>query len=131
MKNLITTMASMLILMIFLLQFINNQVLHYNIMNMDRTVNCYKEIVKQEGYLSNLRTEELKSYISKYAGCDKSEILISKKEDIKTRGNVINFTVKVPIKNLIAANELLGIGDEENTGIYSYDIYTTSEYINR
>ena len=131
MKNLITTIASMIIMMIFLLQFINNQVLHNKIMNIDRSINCFKEIAKQEGYLSDIREDELKCMISKYADCDKSEIKVIADKSKKVRGEIIDLKLEIPIKNLIAANEILGIDEQNNSGIYYCEISTTSESIVR
>jgi len=131
MKNLITTIASVMIMMVFLLQFINNQVLHNKIMNIDRSVNCFKEIAKQEGRLSDIREEELKTMISKYVDCDESEIAVMADDKVRGRGEVINLKVEIPLKNLIAANEVFGIDDDSNSGIYCCNLYTTSEYVAR
>ncbi|NLY81967.1 MAG: hypothetical protein GX078_04210 [Clostridiales bacterium] len=131
MKNLITTIASVLILMVYLLQFINNQQIHNTVMNIDREINCIKEISKQEGYLSGESRIELSSRLSDVANCDSGEIVIKGTEEKKSRGDLIHIYVKLPIKKLIVANDFFGIKDTDNMGFYKFDFYTTSEHLER
>ncbi|MBK5253205.1 MAG: hypothetical protein JJE03_01835 [Peptostreptococcaceae bacterium] len=131
MKNLITTIASILILMVYLLQFINNQQIHNTVVNIDREINCIKEISKQEGYLTEKNRSELLDKLSDIANCDTGEIVITGTDEKKYRGELIHIYVKLPIKNLIVANEFFGIDDIDNQGFYKFDFYTTSEHLER
>lgn len=131
MKNLITGTACMMILLIFLLQFAQNQVLHLRVSAVDQQVNCFKEVIKQEGCISAENEKLLKGELVKILGCNEGEITVRGERKPIFRGGLIHYEVSVPIESIIASPGFWGIDDEQNGAEYTVSRYTTSEYIGR
>lgn len=113
MKDLITTMAAMAILMIFLMQFAVNQTLAVKILAADKLVlNCHNAILSGKQWQED--TSDLKNDIAKCMGCTKEEVLISTEDE----GNM-KVSITAPIRNVIACGKFLGITEEENVAYYS------------
>ncbi len=107
MKDLITTIGAILILSIFILQFCSNQIIASKILMAD-------SIVDGIGSFDNTNQEVTKAQLADCFDCDTKEITIDKKKD--------RLTIKVPIHNVIACGEFLGISGEENKGVYVREI---------
>ena len=119
MKSLITSAASLAVLLAFLLQFTQFQVLYNRIVSVDQSVNAFKEVVKQEGCVTASNEAALKTEISRNLSCGQDEIRVSGTSGRVRRGSRIHYRVSVPMPNMV------------NLGGFTYTIdrYTTSEYI--
>lgn len=106
MKDLITTIAAISIMMIFILQFSVNQALISRIAASDRAVNDYKLTLQDKGDKADKAGDDLAENISRILGCEKSEVKVIEKEE--------SYEVRAPIKNVIACGSLLGISQDEN-----------------
>lgn len=106
MKDLITTIGAIYILMIFVLQFSANQVLAGRIFVSDRIVEEYAA----EAAAGNLQREdeldELAQRLSESLKCDKTDVRISEEEK--------SYSIEAPVENIIACAPMLGISDEKN-----------------
>lgn len=131
MKNLITSIACIMILLAFALQFTQNQILHTRITAINQAINSFKEVVKQEGKISDENEGFIKKELSKIAGCKEGEVLVNGDKKVLFRGEKIRYIITVPINDIISSAKFWGIGEEENKMNYTIDRYTTSECIGR
>lgn len=131
MKNLITSAACIMILLAFVLQFTQNQVIHNRITAVDQAVNNFKEVVKQQGCITEDNEEALKKEIAKILDCSLEEIEVTGDHRAVFRGGIIAYSVSVPIKHIVSQPGFWGLKDDENLMEYKVDRYTTSEYIGR
>lgn len=131
MKNLITSMACIMILLVFVLQFTQNQVLHNRITAVDQAANNFKEIVKQQGCIGEENEKRLKREIAQILSCTVEEVKITGNRKAVFRGELIHYRVEVPVTTIISQPGFWGLKKEENRMQYQVDRYTTSEYIGR
>lgn len=131
MKNLITSIASIIILLLFVMQFATNQLTYNKISAVDKSVNNFKEIAKQEGCISSENKNNLKTSLCGILCCDETDIVISGTEMKKNRGDKIYYSVVVPIKNIVVGNKIWGLSGKDVEGLYKKENYTTSEFIIR
>ena len=113
MKDLITSIASVMILMVFVMQFCSNQVLASKILMLDEFIDNII-IVDDEGY-DEIAFEKAKVEIGKIFGCKPEAVFIDEQTN--------KVVVKVPIKNVIACGDFLGIKETENTSVYKREVY--------
>ena len=102
MKDLITAIGSIMILMVFVMQFCSNQVLASRILMADAIIDNISE------------AEQCKSKLAECFDCNPSDIIMEKNND--------KMILKMPINNVVAAGEFLGISDEANRSIYTREI---------
>ena len=76
MKNLLTSVACIMILLAFVLQFTQNQVLHNRLTAIDQAGNNFKEIIKQEGCITAENEKQLKKEICRILDCPEEDIRI-------------------------------------------------------
>lgn len=116
MKDLITSIGAIMILMVFVMQFCSNQVITSRILLADMVIDNIQQEVEQakENVFSNNRLEEYKKDLASCFDCSSSEVSISKDE------NRIIF--RMPIKNVVACGELLGISSDVNISTYTREV---------
>lgn len=131
MKNLITSMACIMILLVFVLQFAQNQIMHNRISAVDQTVNSFKEVVKQEGCISKENEIMLKKELADILDCGDDAIQVEGGRNPVFRGKLIRYRVLVPVENIISVPLFWGISEEDNRFDYEIERYTTSEFIGR
>ncbi len=141
MKNLITIVASTILLLLCLVQFTTNQALHIKMTKIDRCIDNFKEDIRQTGYISEKVENTLKEEIALIAECDASDVKVSGTSNIVYR--VINhndsfrekgkiyYNIEVPIKNVISGAHIWGINEEDTNSIYRVERVTTSEVLRR
>ncbi|MBR5517028.1 MAG: hypothetical protein IKU53_03555 [Firmicutes bacterium] len=108
MKDLITTIGSVTILMVFVLQFCFNQVTMTRILVGDKILENYEEQYKIEGVESDW--DFCKTQLIKCFDVEEKDIKVEEAQNQKI--------VKIPIKNVIACGDFLGINSTENQAIY-------------
>lgn len=131
MKNLITSMACIMILLVFVLQFTQNQVIHNRITAVDQAANNFKEVVKQQGCIGAENERRLQVEISKILSCNAEDVTVTGNRKAVYRGQMIHYRIEVPVTNLVSQPGFWGLSEEENRMRYRVDRYTTSEYIGR
>lgn len=132
MKQLLVIMAVLPLLLIFLLQAVYDQKTAGDISTIQALVYATKEEARQEGIFSQALQERLKNDLSESLNIDEDEIIIECDDVIKYRyspgaGRNIYYKISVPVKDVMAGGGMLGIGDEENSFVYTIDSYTASE----
>ncbi len=131
MKELITATAGIIILLAFVLQFTQIQVVNSHISTIDQCVNVFKERARQEGKITAGNAEELRQAVSRRTGVSGSEIGISGTDHIRMRGETIHYIVRVPVRGLVGVPSFWSIEGKENGFIYEIDRYAASEYVGR
>lgn len=106
MKDLITTIAAIAIMLVFVLQFSMNQVIISRTLASDRAVDNYRLRLSEKGGFDDAERLELIENIAHILGCNQSEVIVEEGED--------SYEVRAPIKNVIACADFLGIAQDEN-----------------
>lgn len=112
-KDLITSIGSITILMIFILQFASNQALVSKFAFSDVIVEKYADSFAAEN--SEEAQRELKRNLTSVLGCSNAEVRLETGADG-------TYTVSAPVRDVIACGKLLGISDEDNKVIYKKTI---------
>ena len=117
MKDLITAVASLLLLMIFVMQFAVNQGTQHQILQADMAVSVFRDTAKEQGYISRENSAALRGMLAEICRCGEEEIIIERnvsREVPQKRGTLLYYQIRYPVKSLIAMAASLGIRDEDN-----------------
>ena len=106
MKDLITTIGSMLILMMFLTQFAASQTTYTRIMGAEHEIKEFRLLSGEQGSIRNENILQLKQNLSQVLECNASEISVN-----ITDGD---YVVTLPVYGVIGPWKLLGISQKEN-----------------
>ena len=106
MKDLITTIGSMLILMMFLTQFAASQTTYTRIMGAEHEKKEFRLLSGEQGSIRNENILQLKQNLSQVLECNASEISVN-----ITDGD---YVVTMPVYGVIGPWKLLGISQKEN-----------------
>ena len=105
MKDLITTIGSMLILMMFLTQFAASQTTYTRIMGAEHEIKEFRLLSGEQGSIRNENILQLKQNLSQVLECNASEISVN-----ITDGD---YVVTMPVYGVIGPWKLLGISQKE------------------
>lgn len=116
MKDLVTAIGSLFILMVFVMQFSANQSLAAKAVLSD--AECRKEVsyLDAKGGSTEEYADGIKMRMAAIWQCDKDDIKVSISRDMDE--GKPSYAVSVPVRGFIACGELLGIPDDENIWIY-------------
>ena len=117
MKDLITSIASLMLLMVFVMQFANNQAIYTEIVGVASSVREFRDAAEEEGKITYEDVSELKQSAALRLGCSPDEIGFSSKE---TEAGNAEYDLAVPLKGIVASAKLLGISDSENEAEYHF-----------
>ena len=117
MKDLITSIASLMLLMIFVMQFANNQAIYTEIVGVASSVREFRDAAEEEGEITYEDVSELKQSAALRLGCSPDEIGFSSEE---TEAGNAEYDLAVPLKGIVASAKLLGISDSENEAEYHF-----------
>lgn len=106
MKDLITTIGSMLILMMFLTQFAASQTTYTRIMGAEHEIKEFRLLSGEQGSIRNENILQLKQNLSQVLDCHTSEISV----DV-TDGE---YTVTMPVYGVIGPWKMMGLTEKEN-----------------
>lgn len=136
MKDFIVMLASILLLITFVLQYSAQQVNDYRIGKFQLHVNVAKEKAKIAGRFTEEIINELKTNIMyTFKDVEEDEIIVDVTTTPKYRTvdfderELIHYKIGVPIKKVIAGASFFGIPDDENKAYYILEGVTTSELI--
>ncbi len=130
MKDFITTIAAIMLLMIFLLQFVTNQAVFTSLAGAEFAVKEFRLTAEKKKSISDLQLRELREKTAERLGCSVGEVSVSINErsaDIFGAGEATDtkdvsyyeYRVQMPICGLIAAADFLGISESENRITYT------------
>ena len=113
MKEMITAISSLFILSIFVLQFAVNQ--NLAVKTAISGAECYR-LAEEAGGDGKNYEETVKCRMADIWQCDKDEVfaLTTGMAD----GGGMSYRVSLPVKNVIACGQLLGLPEKENIWIY-------------
>ena len=120
MKQYIVTAALLFIIMFFPLQNMVDDLNNTRKVAMNNIIHQYAQKARTNGSFTNDMVNDMENIISKVFYIDKSEIEIDVTLETKYRLNqfndreMIDYTVSVPIKRLIAMHKFWGMTDQEN-----------------
>ena len=117
MKDLITSIASLMLLMVFVMQFANNQAIYTEIVGVASSVREFRDAAEEEGEITYENVSELKQSAALRLGCSPDEIGFSSEE---TEAGNAEYDLAVPLKGIVASAKLLGISDSENEAEYHF-----------
>lgn len=129
MKNLITAIASLLLILAMFMQMTANQRTYTRMIAIDQLVNNFKEVAKEEGCITDSNISDLKSEISAATGIKKQSVTVSGTKTKVGRGDEIDYQVSVKLDGIFGASNFWGVSDKNNTGTYTIKHKTTSEYL--
>ncbi|MCI8608533.1 MAG: hypothetical protein HFE73_02720 [Firmicutes bacterium] len=128
MKNLITAMASLLLLSIFVVQFAGNQVIHTRLFRADMAVESFRDMAKEQGCITAENETYLKERLTRILDCRAEQIWIEGTREQRPKGEILFYKVKFPLEHIVMANRILGIEDEENMAWFEDEGWVVSRY---
>lgn len=131
MKNLITAVGCTLLLMAVLLQFVQSQNTALRLAAVDNAVNSFREIVRQEGCVSEENEDDLKEELSGILDCEPADILVDGDRIPKERGSFVMYEISVTVSDLVADIGFWGMDEEDSEFEYRVKRYAASEYTDR
>ncbi len=112
MKDLITAIGSILILMMFLMQFAANQITYTRIMGAEHSIKEFRLLSEERGSISNDDISELKGKLSEVLRCQTSEISV----EVAESGG--DYSVTMPIYGVIGPAGIMGLSEKENMRLH-------------
>ncbi len=127
MKNLITLIGCVLILLAMFLQIAQNQITYNRLANVDSGVTAFKDKLALEGCITKDNANWLKNYIATKADCNYEDVIISGTDSPLPKGDLVHYVVEVKLSKLLAAKEFWGFDKSDDTRIYKIDRYVVSQ----
>lgn len=123
MKDLITTIGSIIILMMFLLQFAANQTTYTRIMGAEHEIKEFRLLSQETGSINNEDINSLKSNLSKILHCLPSEISVKVTgygaDGENEESRPADYSVTMPIYGVIGPAGMMGLSEDENVKQYT------------
>lgn len=136
MKDLIVTIAVIVFLLTFPLQYAVEQNNHSKISQFQAIVHNSSERARAQGYFTVDIINDLKQQIlQSFPTINESDLIIDVTTSPKYRCNefdereLISYKIGVPIKKILATPKFWGISEEDNKMMYIIDRQVTSERI--
>ena len=117
MKDMITTIASIMLLMIFVLQFVTNQITYTRLTGAGSFVKQFECAAAETGEVSAESIQNLRKNAAQVLECLPDEIHV---DVCGAESGAYAYDVGVPLKNIIGAAKMLGISEEENRTEYHF-----------
>jgi len=114
MKDLITAAASLLLLLVFVIQFSAGHVMNSRLFQADGAVETFRERAGVEGCIGTENAGHLKEELSRVLDCSPEEIQVSGEDLPVPEGTLVYYRIGYPLQNIVAAGKFLGIQEEEN-----------------
>ena len=131
MKNLITVVACLTLLLVFVMQFTNNQITHMNLTNAQKQIEIFENGIEKEGCVTESNITDLKNKLVSNFDCDINDIIIEGDSTPKVIGEKVNYKITFPVNNLIASAKVFGISAEENRSSITIEETAISQLVDR
>ncbi len=131
MKNLITAMACIMVLLVIILQFTQSQTIYNRLMAADQAVNCFREMIREEGCVSEKEKVWLQNELGKILHCKADQVQVNGTGHPLHRGELISYHVKAPVSRVILMPWFWNIDQENNSFDYELNQYAVSTYPGR
>lgn len=127
MKNLITLIGCVLILLAMFIQIAQNQVTYNKLACIDSGIQTFKDKTSHDGCISKENEEWLKEYIARETNCEKDDISVSGNYNAVSKGQLIHYDVKVKVSNLLSSKAFWGFTKDEDQRVYHINRYVVSQ----
>ena len=112
MKDMMTTIASILILMMFLLQFTANQTTYTKLMGAEYAVRSFRQNAESLQEIADRDLQDMKARVAAVLGCGVQEVAAEVQDDG-------SYRVSAPVRGVIGPAAELGIRPEDNFFLYT------------
>ena len=112
MKNLITMMACVMLLLTFLTEFVQSQQLALRIGQAERITDFYCQVEDMEG---------MQRELSRVMGCGTEDIRLVMTEAKRGEKVVKSYRVEIPVEKILASPKFWGIDETENKGMHTLE----------
>ena len=113
MKDLITAIGSLFIVMMFLMQFTANQITYTRIMGAEHSIKEFRLLSEERGSIKEEDIIRLKERISEILCCSPSEV------SVKVAESGGDYVVTMPVYGIIGPAKLMGLSHRENMKLHS------------
>ncbi|NBH62488.1 hypothetical protein D1155_12605 [Anaerotruncus sp. 80] len=127
MKNLITSVASMLLLLAVLMEFTQSQLLYVKMTAADQAAAAFRDMVKVDGCITDTSESWLRQELAKVFHCAQEEITLRGTRTPVGRGQPTSYQVEVKVKPVIIMAKFWNIDSERNYFEYRLDRTVVSE----
>ncbi len=117
MKDFITSIASLMLLMIFVMQFAANQAVYTKLVETESCVSLFRDSAEERGEIASEDISTLRQNAAAFLDCAPTEIGVDT-QNLES-GNT-GYDISVPLKNVIGAAKFLGISSAENEAKYHF-----------
>ncbi len=131
MKNLITAVGCVLLLMAVLLQFVQSQNTALKLAAVDNAVSGFRETVRQDGCVTEENEDNLKRELADILDCRISDITVDGDRVPKERGSFVMYEIKAPLRGLIGDTGFWNLEEEDGELDYHVKRYAASEFLDR
>jgi len=114
MKDLITAIASMLIIMLFVMQFTANQITYTKVMAAEYNIREFKILSESEGVIGDGALPGLRNNLAQIMECSPGEIGMR----VEKGENKCTYEITMPVKGIIGPAHMLGISPEDNRRLH-------------
>ncbi len=127
MKNLITGIACLILLLAILTEFTYSQVLYSRVMEADRAVSCFRETVRTEGYVSEHSRQWVRERLAEILRCRPEEVEVSGTGRPEAMGALISYSISAPLGDRMAMARFWNADDNNDIRpVYEVRQYVTS-----
>lgn len=144
MKDFITTIASIMLLMIFLLQFVTNQTIYTRLVAAENAVKEFRLATEESGKIEDTHIRSVKENAAEVLGCTAEEISVEirelteselkkdgfttddetkeaddKEEKQESLNRFFEYRVDMPVRGLVGPADFLGISEIENSTVHT------------
>ena len=117
MKDFITSIASIMLFMIFVLQFVANQTTYTKLVAAESCVSLLCDAAEERGEIASEDINSFRQKAASFLDCAPEEIRVDTKS--LESGNE-GYDISVPLKNIIGAAKFLGISSADNEAKYHF-----------
>ncbi|MDD7684345.1 hypothetical protein [Eubacterium pyruvativorans] len=129
MKNLITAVPCIVILLAILMEFVQMEAVYSKVIRAEAAIENFRQEVRAEGCVTGERETALRRELVKITGCREKEVEIGGTRERTERPGRIRFRVLFPVKPALGAAGFWGIPSARNRFRYRADRSCISEYL--
>jgi len=125
-KELITALGSLVIIMVLILQACAGQIVFIKIAKSDIAIDNFRDVAKAEGLISEENSHMLQSALADICNISESEITVTGTRDMRKGGELIEYEIEYYIDNVVFMSSFLNISDEDNMLRFNEKNYVVS-----
>lgn len=99
MKQLVTAIASLMLILSLIVEFTEIQIFYISIMKADYEISALHDVIRNEGCVSEYTEDKIKNSLSSILGCEYEDIEITGPNKKAKKGEIIDFGVNAVLIN--------------------------------